>query len=144
MTATPTDALRLVPTKATPQQLETAAFNLSAEIGAAGAMKLGPHIERAYELLVAAAPASPLPGDGWQDISTAPKDGRNILAWGYLHDDGGPYETDGRSFMGETPHEMVVYFSPEFGIWRDRSDGGSYAGLTHWMPLPSPPIEVQK
>lgn len=97
-----------------------------------------------YRAMLAAAPASPLPGDGWQDISTAPKDGRNILAWGYLHDDGGPYETDGRSFMGETPHEMVVYFSPEFGIWRDRSDGGSYAGLTHWMPLPSPPIEVQK
>ena len=60
----PTDALRLVPVKATPQQLEAAAFNLSAEIGAAEAMKLGPHIERAYELLVAAAPASPLPGGG--------------------------------------------------------------------------------
>jgi len=67
----PTDALRLVPVKATPQQLETAAFNLSAEIGAEEAMKLGPHIERAYELLVAAAPASPLPEGGgdtdWQD-----------------------------------------------------------------------------
>ena len=68
MTQTPTDALRLVPRRATPQQLEAAAFNLSAEIGAAEAMKLGPHIERAYELLVAAAPASPLPGGGdWID-----------------------------------------------------------------------------
>lgn len=64
MTQTPTDALRLVPRRATPQQLEAAAFNLSAEIGAAEAMKLGPHIERAYELLVAAAPASPLPVGG--------------------------------------------------------------------------------
>lgn len=61
-----TDALRLVPRRATPQQLEGAAFNLSAEIGAAEAMKLGPHIERAYELLVAAAPTSPLPGGGWK------------------------------------------------------------------------------
>lgn len=63
----PTDALRLVPRRATPQQLETAAFNLSAEIGAPEAMKLGPHIELAYELLVAAAAASPLP-EGGRDI----------------------------------------------------------------------------
>jgi len=64
MTHAPTDAMRLVPVKATSQQLETAAFNLSAEIGAEEAMKLGPHIELAYELLVAAAPASPLPEGG--------------------------------------------------------------------------------
>lgn len=56
MTAEP-DALRLVPTKATRKQLEDAAFNLSAEIGPEEALKLAPHIERAYELLVAAAPA---------------------------------------------------------------------------------------
>lgn len=62
-----TDALRLVPRRATPQQLEAAAFNLSAEIGAEEAMKLGPHIELAYELLVAAAPASPLPEGGGVD-----------------------------------------------------------------------------
>lgn len=134
----PTDALRLVPVEPTSAMIQE---------GLAVYWKTGDDmgsIKSAYAAMLAAAPASPLPGDGWQDISTAPKDGRNILAWGYLHDDGGPYETDGRSFMGETPHEMVVYFSPEFGIWRDRSDGGSYAGLTHWMPLPSPPIEVQK
>lgn len=76
----PTDALRLVPVKATPQQLETAAFNLSAEIGAAEAMKLGPHIKRAYELLVAAAPASPLPGGGPNHLG-------NLLA--RIHRDGG-------------------------------------------------------
>lgn len=72
MTQTPTDALRLVPRRATPQQLEAAAFNLSAEIGAAEAMKLGPHIERAYELLVAAAPASPLPGGGLEPLENDP------------------------------------------------------------------------
>ncbi|WP_295195090.1 hypothetical protein [uncultured Brevundimonas sp.] len=76
----PTDALRLVPTKATPQQLETAAFNLSAEIGAAEAMKLGPHIERAYELLVAAAPASPLPGGGDEALIAELKEARKHLA----------------------------------------------------------------
>lgn len=52
-----TDAMRLVPTKATHKQLEDAAFNLSAEIGPEEALKLAPHIERAYELLVASAPA---------------------------------------------------------------------------------------
>ena len=76
----PTDALRLVPVKATPQQLEAAAFNLSAEIGAAEAMKLGPHIERAYELLVAAAPASPLPGGGDEALIAELKEAREHLA----------------------------------------------------------------
>ena len=126
----PTDALRLVPV---PYVV------LSEAAGLLDCEGYGP-LALTLNNLLAAAPASPLPeGGGWQDISTAPKDGRNILAWGHLHDDGGPYETDGRSFMGETPHEMVVYFSPEFGVWRDRSDGGSYAGLTHWMPLPAAP-----
>ena len=82
MTQTPTDALRLVPRRATPQQLEGAAFNLSAEIGAAEAMKLGPHIERAYELLVAAAPASPLPGGGQCSGISGELDPR-LVEWGY-------------------------------------------------------------
>jgi hypothetical protein len=92
-----------------------------------------------WEVLGALYTGPATPVVGWEDIGTAPKDGANILAWGYLHDDGGPYEADGRSFMGETPHEMIVYFSAEHSIWRDRSHGGSYAGLTHWMRLPPPP-----
>ena len=93
----------------------------------------------ARELEAALAHPPAQGSDDWRPIETAPKDGRNILAWGYLHDDGGPYEIDGRSFMGEVPHEMIVYFSAEYGIWIERSAGGSYAGLTHWRPLPEPP-----
>ncbi|WBT04945.1 hypothetical protein PFY01_09350 [Brevundimonas vesicularis] len=126
MTQTPTDALRLVPVRATPQQLETAAFNLSAEIGAAEAMKLGPHIERAYELLVAAAPASPLPGGGWQDISTAPRQERVMLG----HKD----------FKGW----FCLAICNALGEWSydDRPWGQQDAPdkeATHWMPLPAAP-----
>lgn len=130
MTATPTDALRLVPIRATPQQLEAAAFNLSAEIGADEAMKLGPHIELAYELLVAAAPASPLPGGGWQDISTAPKDGTPILI------------TRPTSYPAEEAYHVVRWEEVD-GFWFCH-DGKSDTWLrgpdpTHWMPLPAAP-----
>jgi len=142
MTQTPTDALRLVPVKATPQQLETAAFNLSAEIGAAEAMKLGPHIERAYELLVAAAPASPLPGGGWQDISAAPKEeGVKVMA-----------------FDGTKVGEAVLYgeweesndFEDAVLRWRWANDscsccwGKAEPQPTHWMPLPAAPTGEPK
>ena len=123
----PTDALRLVPRRATPQQLEAAAFNLSAEIGAAEAMKLGPHIERAYELLVAAAPTSPLPGGGWQDISTAPKDGTLVDLFyperGRLTDAAwGPTGWGRHEWRGSHTVRMVPSEKP-----------------THWMPLPAAP-----
>lgn len=77
--------------------------------------------------------------DEWLPIETAPKDGTKILAWGYLHDDGGPYFEDMRSFMGEMPQELLVRWSDDYGAWQDRMGGGSYAGLTHWQPLPEPP-----
>jgi len=127
----PTDALRLVPVKAMPQQLEAAAFNLSAEIGAAEAMKLGTHIELAYELLVAAAPASPLPGGGWQDISTAPKDGAwYIVGCWVIHSDPQCREDD----------------VCEWSSWAEPLDGGPIGcdgrygdEATHWQPMPAPP-----
>lgn len=71
MTAEP-DALRLVPARATRKQLEDAAFNLSVEIGPDEELKLAPHIERAYELLVAAAPAVQ-PAAGREEIAEAVK-----------------------------------------------------------------------
>lgn len=66
----------------------------------------------------------------WQPIETAPKDGRQILAW------------DGNEAM-----------CVEFTTWVDGTcfwefahgkDGHVYGAgeiLTHWMPLPPPPKE---
>lgn len=75
----------------------------------------------------------------WQPIESAPRDGTAFLAWGYLHDDGGPHEPDGTSFMGETPRSLIAYRCAQYDLWRERDGGCSYAGLTHWMPLPDPP-----
>jgi hypothetical protein len=79
--------------------------------------------------------------DGWLPIESAPKDGTEILTWGYLHDDGGPVDEDGRSFMGETPdwqisrwHEMGCWFSAEWGSHEP----------THWRPLPDPPSSIRE
>lgn len=58
----------------------------------------------------------------WRDISTAPKDGTNILA----HEDGAT---------------TVVYWDDERGSWLHPYKGGktTWPKLTHWMPLPEPP-----
>ena len=142
----PTDALRLVPRRATPQQLEGAAFNLSAEIGAAEAMKLGPHIERAYELLVAAAPTSPLPGGGWQDISTFRESGKgNPVIVAVPTKEGG-------WIVGEAWKSVMEADDPYRGNdgwwWAGTSPGDAYNDpirfMNHgdaewWMPLPAAP-----
>lgn len=71
-----------------------------------------------------AAPASPLPeGGGWQDISTAPKDGTKVLGW------------------AEGDYTVVEWSSG--GYWT-LSECGAYASdgewwPTHWMPLPAAP-----
>lgn len=54
--------------------------------------------------------------EGWQDISTAPKDGSKILAW------------DG---------DYVIVRADPNGGWSD--DFEQYLRLDKWMPLPAPP-----
>lgn len=75
-----------------------------------------------------AAPASPLPGGGWQDISTAPKDGTPILI------------TRPTRFMSEEGYHVVRWeddrwccHDGKFDTWLRGSDP------THWMPLPAAP-----
>jgi hypothetical protein len=72
---------------------------------------------------LAAAPASPLPGGEWQNISTAPKDGTKVLGW------------------SEGDFTVVEWSSG--GYWT-LSECGAYASdgewwPTHWMPLPAAP-----
>lgn len=90
--------------------------------------------ERRRDVMLAAlaAPASPLPeGGGWQDISTAPKDGTPILAW-CVH-----------------PHARWAgddrdWAAPVVTSWTTHNGGGwTWHGMigtfTHWMPLPAAP-----
>lgn len=74
----------------------------------------------------------------WQPIETAPRDGSFILAW-IKDEDGGHVEqlrydlSAERSASGE--FGPFVWGTPlsECGVWaRDI--------VTHWMPLPSPPL----
>lgn len=71
MTQPPTDALRLVPVEPTEAML-----NAAIEGFPRSHPSVFPII---YRYMIDAAPASPLPGGGWQDISTAPKDGTEVL-----------------------------------------------------------------
>ena len=82
---------------------------------------------------------------GWQPIETVPKDGTAIWVWC----DGAPYlgycEPADPPFYKEEKWFLKASFRRE----ENRSDEifGCYAHdakPTHWMPLPSPPSELQK
>lgn len=85
------------------------------------------------------APASPLPGGGWQDISTAPKDGTPMLAGSIHHSDrevvcwqdglpSGSMDTDAEweGWVNDGPQKDRFYANPRY--------------FTHWQPLPAAPI----
>jgi hypothetical protein len=67
----------------------------------------------------------------WQPIESAPKDGTEVLTYREV------------GLMA-----VAAYFEYE-PIWRPGTreagwtvtDGADLVGVTHWMPLPSPPIE---
>ncbi len=62
----------------------------------------------------------------WQDISTAPKDGSEVLVY---------MET-------RPPSIEVAYFSDTVERWFGMNGGeSSLHYVTHWMPLPPPPGE---
>ena len=70
---------------------------------------------------LAEAGAQSIKSSRWQPISTAPKDGTEILAY-----------ADNKGQKGE---RMVLYWDRGFWLW------GAIAihDPTHWMPLPEPP-----
>ena len=96
----------------------------------------------------------------WQPIATAPKDGTHILGSSKY---GGQWEKNGRFCVVVKWDAMVVWGNPEkpdkLGGWVSNvndgkgrrecdcmpdcccGDAGLYCGITHWMPLPSPPPE---
>jgi hypothetical protein len=68
----------------------------------------------------------------WQDISTAPRDGRRLLGTG-----GGLEDT-----------VEVISYIDRVGAWRTENytlddldnDPEGYNRPSHWMPLPEPPV----
>lgn len=80
--------------------------------------------------LIAATQQSPISGEGWQDISTAPKDGRIVLI-----------------IVGtELPRAVAAAWNGgEHWPWTtfdgsETSDGFRARSATHWRPLPAPPV----
>lgn len=135
---TPTDALRLVPTVPTPDMLNAAVDATDAGSGMSWSNRSPQSLFQAgYEAMLAAAPASPLPeGGGWQDISTAPKDGTVILTYGSLHNDGAPYG------IGEKPTVKISQYSAEGEFWC--CDAWGSHEPVWWMPLPAAPTGEPK
>lgn len=80
----------------------------------------------------------------WQPIETAPRDGTEILTWGYLHDDGGPYHPNGMSRLGEMPMMQISAWATEIGFWYSDVFSSHGHAPTHWMPLPPPPTNKAK
>lgn len=65
----------------------------------------------------------------WQPIETAPRDGTKILAYGYLHLNGG--------YHGESPAIDVAVWHAATNSWY--SPGKGSWEPTCWMPLPEAP-----
>ena len=70
----------------------------------------------------------------WQDIETAPKDGTLVDLW-----------ADGQRFPDCHFQEYLAHAAP--GHWRQSTTGmpkqgySLFENITHWMPLPSPPVQ---
>jgi hypothetical protein len=78
------------------------------------------------DALLAALPPTPTPG--WQDISTAPKDGTFILIY------------PSSCWVEDVEHDYEVsYWDEDFGRWHFSALPDDYTGPTHWMPLPPAP-----
>lgn len=79
---------------------------------------------------------------GWQPIETAPRDGAEIIVWGTIPKDRYP--------KGEAPEDRsfiaTVHWESEEDAW-DEQSGWFCSAVdkivppTHWMPLPTPPME---
>ena len=71
------------------------------------------------------APVSDAPATAWQPIETAPRDETLFLATGL----------DGGSGPGR---HVAIVFCDGAGFFDDFDE---YTYLTHWMPLPAPPVD---
>jgi len=77
--------------------------------------------------------------NGWMPIETAPKDGTAILVAGT--------NRNGAPMLGEAYWHVNPDGRDDVGFWWANTDPGDYyacqideGALTHWQPLPKPPV----
>lgn len=75
----------------------------------------------------------------WQLIETAPRDGTQIIGWSCYLQSVAVFAWDvrERDFVPMWEGHRVIEYQGDFGIEYKR--GGDV--LTHWMPLPEPPLD---
>lgn len=68
----------------------------------------------------------------WQPIETAPRDGSDVIGFG--NNFGDPTGAQGH-------HHGIVHWDDHYSDFMDSGESWSRMSyLTHWMPLPPPPI----
>lgn len=82
------------------------------------------------------APPVTLVPQGWQDISSAPKDGSPVLLW----EPGETLRHDGIVITGTYTHFDEPPPEGYHSGWFDDVQGHYEIHPTHWMPLPDPPL----
>lgn len=141
----PTDALRLVPD----DQVRKLATQLASSIAGLGypvGLGIAPPEDVCMKAaqgvfdLYLAAPASPLPGGGWQDISTAPKDGTEIIVWATNFKPGHPVVV--KWSLDKYAQRPIPRWETRDPIYGRRSFIDRPP--THWQPLPAAPTGEPK
>jgi hypothetical protein len=78
------------------------------------------------------------PSDEWQPIETAPKSGEFYIPILGFCADAPQWETLGEDRI------RIIWWEPGIDSWQDGRHGdGLLYQPTHWMPLPSPPLEYR-
>jgi hypothetical protein len=69
----------------------------------------------------------------WQPIETAPRDGTPFLCF-----------TPDDDFSSQTGIDLIWYEPSIKTYTMDGDNEVPFAGITHWMPLPEPPVTRQE
>ncbi len=115
-------------------RLLSAALDLCVDMFAANGLNLPHTVEKVREAqsFANASPSEQISGEaverGWQDISTAPKDGTDVLTWT-------PKENHSTGIICGI---HCGFYEPHMKVWM-QSDLEWEVNPSHWMPLPPEP-----